>query len=635
MLTRFRVLFLVFLASLASACGTDPGFDKFAEAPSGGLRFLNAIPDAPPLFIEYGTQSLGNIPYGEASGVQNVIPGLERTTKVSYAVGRELQTIAETTLLVPQDQLITVVLTGTLDSVQFLTLEEDTSLPTDDATTTDLIFVNATSNPAPIQIDLIDGAEAAATIFTSTLSAGETTNALSVTESTQLSINTYNTDTDQLIWQSGDFGAAAGLRPIIMLVDHFGPSPEHRGLYITPIGLFPFANESLPSALSFIHLIPDRTSIDIYSRAVSNSNPFAVFVDIDQSAEAGSYEISIARLATTPRYRINEEFESAEVELGTGELSITNGDQTTTLTIVSGNNTLTNLVTQINTSGASVNADIVTLENNNVYFVISPQDRGPETSLLITTQDADERNEDAEGLSRLASNNLVIETDAITAQFTVNGEDYERSSNQIEDVIDGATLFLGLITGESLVNFEISGQELRAGNLSYLSMSEPISAVEGTAIFYITPPGEPTNILHRESLLVQPGAYQLVSASGIGEDLDLGLAADPRRPITNHVVTSVIHGAPSTPVLDFYVLQSDRSISDFTPSGDNVPLLATGFYNLTGLTFELTVAESDSNTVLAGPLAIDTTVEGIKRLLIIDANGGGTPPQLVLQDGVN
>ena len=235
----------------------------------------------------------------------------------------------------------------------------------------------------------------------------------------------------------------------------------------------------------------------------------------------------------------------------------------------------------------------------------------------------------------MASNNLVIETDAITAQFTVNGEDYERSSNQIEDVIDGATLFLGLITGESLVNFEISGQELRAGNLSYLSMSEPISAVEGTAIFYITPPGEPTNILHRESLLVQPGAYQLVSASGIGEDLDLGLAADPRRPITNHVVTSVIHGAPSTPVLDFYVLQSDRSISDFTPSGDNVPLLATGFYNLTGLTFELTVAESDSNTVLAGPLAIDTTVEGIKRLLIIDANGGGTPPQLVLQDGVN
>ena len=89
-----------------------------------------------------------------------------------------------------------------------------------------------------------------------------------------------------------------------------------------------------------------------------------------------------------------------------------------------------------------------------------------------------------------------------------------------------------------------------------------------------------------------------MSASGIGEDLDLGLAADPRRPITGHVVTSVIHGAPSTPILDFYVLQSGRSISDFTPSGNDVPLLAAGFYNLTGLTFELTVAESDSNTVL-------------------------------------
>ena len=66
-----------------------------------------------------------------------------------------------------------------------------------------------------------------------------------------------------------------------------------------------------------------------------------------------------------------------------------------------------------------------------------------------------------------------------------------------------------------------------------------------------------------------------------------------------------------------------------------MPLLAAGFYNLTGLTFEVTVAESDSNTVLAGPLSIDTTVEGIKRLLIIDAEGGGTPPQLNLQDAVN
>ena len=212
--------------------------------------------------------------------------------------------------------------------------------------------------------------------------------------------------------------------------------------------------------------------------------------------------------------------------------------------------------------------------------------------------------------------------------------EYERGRAHIR-TRESATLFLGLTTGESTVTFEISEQELRAGNLSYLSRSEPVSAVEGTAIFYITPPGEPTNILHQENLSVQPGAYQLVSASGIGEDLDLGLAADPRRPITGHVVTSVIHGAPSTPILDFYVLQSGRSISDFTPSGNDVPLLAAGFYNLTGLTFELTVAESDSNTVLAGPLSIDTTVEGIKRLLIIDADGGGTPPQLILQDAVN
>ena len=99
---------------------------------------------------------------------------------------------------------------------------------------TDLIFVNATSNPALIQIDLVTAPSRY--FFSSTLSAGATTNHL-VPESTEFSITTYNADTDQLIWQSGDFGVAAGLRPIIVLVDHFGPGPG-TALYVTPIDYF-------------------------------------------------------------------------------------------------------------------------------------------------------------------------------------------------------------------------------------------------------------------------------------------------------------------------------------------------------------------------------------------------------------
>jgi len=39
--------------------------------------------------------------------------------------------------------------------------------------------------------------------------------------------------------------------------------------------------------------------------------------------------------------------------------------------------------------------------------------------------------------------------------------------------------------------------------------------------------------------------------------------------------------------------------------------------------------------VLAGPLSIETATSGIQRVLILDANGGGTPPQLVIQDTGN
>ncbi|MGA1758188.1 MAG: hypothetical protein ACO391_10625, partial [Pseudomonadales bacterium] len=63
----FRYFLLILFSALLGACGSDPGYDKYAEAPSGGLRVINAVSDSPALVVEYGTQSLGNIGFGDAS----------------------------------------------------------------------------------------------------------------------------------------------------------------------------------------------------------------------------------------------------------------------------------------------------------------------------------------------------------------------------------------------------------------------------------------------------------------------------------------------------------------------------------------------------------------------------------------
>ena len=79
-----RTLFLTaYLACLfvITGCGEDPGYDKFAPSPSGSIRYVNAVTDAPSLVVEFGTQSIGNTPFGQFSSINSVIPGLERNTK--------------------------------------------------------------------------------------------------------------------------------------------------------------------------------------------------------------------------------------------------------------------------------------------------------------------------------------------------------------------------------------------------------------------------------------------------------------------------------------------------------------------------------------------------------------------------
>ena len=95
---------LVVTVALISGCGDDPGFDKFAPSPSASIKVINAVSDAPSLYTEFGTQTLGSAAYGESSDITSIIPDLARTTTVSYIKSEvciiEIQCIASIFILV-------------------------------------------------------------------------------------------------------------------------------------------------------------------------------------------------------------------------------------------------------------------------------------------------------------------------------------------------------------------------------------------------------------------------------------------------------------------------------------------------------------------------------------------------------
>ena len=66
----------------------------------------------------------------------------------------------------------------------------------------------------------------------------------------------------------------------------------------------------------------------------------------------------------------------------------------------------------------------------------------------------------------------------------------------------------------------------------------------------------------------------MLAITGLGDELDGAIADEETRPVKTLSSLAILHAAPSTPLLDVYVLPSSTSISDSDPTGNNiVPLL--------------------------------------------------------------
>ena len=176
------------LIFLLTACGEDPGFDKFAASPSGGLRFINAINDSPSLIVEFGQQSIGSVAFGDMSAVTNVIPDLDRATTINYIKSNQLETISTFTSSVAENQLKTLILVGTMTDPQVIEVIEDITPPDETDTTTTLLIAHAASNSGTINIEVSDANLETPLITRLTMNPGELSDRLTLAASELCSI---------------------------------------------------------------------------------------------------------------------------------------------------------------------------------------------------------------------------------------------------------------------------------------------------------------------------------------------------------------------------------------------------------------------------------------------------------------
>ena len=210
---------------------------------------------------------------------------------------------------------------------------------------------------------------------------------------------------------------------------------------ISAIGTLKGALSELQSA---VDALKDPDAFESYSATSSNTDILTASADSD--AQPGSYYIEVTNLAK-PQYLRSSAFSSSSAEVGTGTITIQVGsDSSVDIEIDDDHKTLSGIASAINSADLEVTASVVGDGNGNYYLTLASNETGTDNTISFTVNDDDGNNDDAAGLSGLytdpASHTLTETQAAENAQLTINGISVERSSNTIDDLVEGVTINL-------------------------------------------------------------------------------------------------------------------------------------------------------------------------------------------------
>ena len=192
----------------------------------------------------------------------------------------------------------------------------------------------------------------------------------------------------------------------------------------------------------------------------TSSDDTAVAVVGGSTAAAGSYSVSVQKLAANQTVVSTTGYTDASTPVGSGTLTLDIGKwdlppmnflpqvgRAPVTVSITATDTLQTLRDKINALGAGVNASIVT-DSNGARLSMRSSSSGADNGFRLSVADADGNNSDASGLSRFAFNpgggstQMEQKQAASNAEATVNGITVVSASNELSGVVDGMTLRL-------------------------------------------------------------------------------------------------------------------------------------------------------------------------------------------------
>lgn len=168
-----------------------------------------------------------------------------------------------------------------------------------------------------------------------------------------------------------------------------------------------------------------------------------VGVLVDDTAAAGSYTLEVKQLAAAHKLGGNTSTDNTSAQALNGTISLVAGDDYEAVDIeITEDMSIADIADAINevTSTTGVSASVLKVSDDEYMLVLSAVDTGQE--IVFDTDGADTLIAQSLGFVEADgsySNELVTADQAI---FSIDGVEVTRSSNTVDDVIDGVTLYL-------------------------------------------------------------------------------------------------------------------------------------------------------------------------------------------------
>ncbi len=232
------------------------------------------------------------------------------------------------------------------------------------------------------------------------------------------------------------------------------------------------------NALSdMINTLSDKVSplinSDIYQSMKTSVSGDSVDVSITGKVNAQNLDIDVVSLATKDVFETNDSFSSKDDALSSGSLSISIDGNDYDITIDDGD-TLSDLVDKINSqTDGKVNATILNVGGDNPYkLIIKSTDTGAKNQISISS-DSDSFSNDFQRVGDAASD----------AVFKVDGVEITRSSNEVNDLIDGITFSLKSVGSSTISIQEDDSKLINAINSFVDQFNAVINVVKGDTKF--------------------------------------------------------------------------------------------------------------------------------------------------------